>query len=35
MQALFDRITKEKRQRNELQTPHHQLVAEWQTLNRK
>lgn len=35
MQALFDRITKEKRQRNEWQTPHHQLVAEWQTLNRK
>ena len=35
LQQLFDRIAREKHQRNELQTPHHQLVAEWHTLNRK
>lgn len=35
LQMLFERIAKEKFQRNELDTTHHQLVEEWQCLNRQ
>ena len=35
LQALFERIAKEKHQRNELSDPHHQLVAEYRTLSRR
>jgi site-specific DNA-methyltransferase (adenine-specific) len=35
LQTLFERIAKEKYQRNELRTAHHQLVEEWQCLNRQ
>lgn len=35
LQLLFDRIAKEKHQRSELKTPHHQLVVKWQTLSRE
>jgi site-specific DNA-methyltransferase (adenine-specific) len=35
LQNLFDRIAREKHLRNELKTPHHQLVASWHSLNRK
>lgn len=35
LQALFERIAKEKHKRNELSDPHHQLVAEYKTLSRQ
>lgn len=35
LQMLFERIAKEKFQCNELDTTHHQLVEEWQCLNRQ
>lgn len=35
LQTLFERIATEKYQRNELRTAHHQLVEEWQCLNRQ
>ena len=35
LQALFERIAKEKHQRNELSEPHHQLVTEYRTLSRR
>lgn len=35
LQALFERIAKEKHKRNELSEPHHQLVAEYKTLSRQ
>lgn len=35
LQALFERIAKEKHQCNELSEPHHQLVAEYKTLSRQ
>lgn len=35
LQALFERIAKEKHKRNELSDPHHNLVAEYKTLSRQ
>ena len=35
LQALFERIAKEKHQRNVLSEPHHQLVTEYRTLSRR
>ncbi|ECY3258061.1 site-specific DNA-methyltransferase [Salmonella enterica subsp. enterica serovar Alachua] len=35
LQTLFDRISKEKHQRREMDKPHHQLVVEYKTLNRQ
>lgn len=35
LQALFERIAKEKHKSNELSDPHHQLVAEYKTLSRQ
>ena len=35
LQALFERIAKEKHKCNELSEPHHQLVAEYKTLSRQ
>lgn len=35
LQALFQQIAGDKHARNELERPHHQLVATWQSLNRK
>lgn len=35
LQALFERIAKEKHKRNELNDPHHNLVAEYKTLSRQ
>lgn len=35
LQALFQQIAEEKHSRNELEKPHHHLVATWQSLNRK
>ena len=35
LQVLFERVAREKHQQNEFATPHHQLVATWQSLNRK
>lgn len=35
LQALFERIAKERHQRNELSDPHHQLVTEYKTLSRR
>lgn len=35
LQALFSRVAQEKRQQQELETPHHQLMVEYQALNRQ
>lgn len=35
LQALFERIAKEKHKRNELNDPHHKLVEEYKTLSRQ
>lgn len=35
LQRLFQDIAEEKHSRNELEKPHHQLVATWHSLNRK